>query len=519
MKVVHNISRGAGKKRWTPGAVVYQVNLRSLAAREPRNAAEAAVERAQEESPLAYAARNLARLKRLGFTVVYLLPPYPIGKAGRKGIGSPYSSRDFLAVEEEYGTKAELLEFVRKAHRLGLRVIFDITPNHTARDHVWMAEHPEYYVRAADGSAFFDCDWSDTAKLDYTNPGLRAAMIEVYDHWLTCLGGAEDGGDADGIDGFRLDMAHFINDRGFWNEAMAELKRRHPGREMLFLAECYGFGNNLDLFGRGIAAAYDDDFYKLAQYAYAVDAESGATRVRLSDDAMHNGDWRGVLDAWQDGGIAGAAAKILQQYEDAAARFGEAHWVARYTDNHDEGRGLYRFGPGAVRAMNALAFLAPRTLPFLLTGEEYGALDRPSIHARCQPCDKGRRLVGADGREWRQEGVEVEGNCFARGWEERQGWYRFFRELIALRKGQPALTLGGFRLLDAGEEAAARERSVVCFERTWGRQLLRCAVNLGEDARRLGRAEALFGGGRTLYGALEKGGVLPAFAAVVTKHG
>ena len=316
MKVVHNISRGAGKKRWTPGAVVYQVNLRSLAAREPRNAAEAAVERAQEESPLAYAARNLARLKRLGFTVVYLLPPYPIGKAGRKGIGSPYSSRDFLAVEEEYGTKGELLEFVRKAHRLGLRVIFDITPNHTARDHVWMAEHPEYYVRAADGSAFFDCDWSDTAKLDYTNPGLRAAMIEVYDHWLTCLGGAEDGGDADGIDGFRLDMAHFINDRGFWDEAMAELKRRHPGREMLFLAECYGFGNNLDLFGRGIAAAYDDDFYKLAQYAYAVDAESGATRVRLSEDAMHNGDWRGVLDAWQDGGIAGAAAKILQQYED-----------------------------------------------------------------------------------------------------------------------------------------------------------------------------------------------------------
>lgn len=503
------------RRDWIRGAVVYQINLRSLAAREPRNAAEAAGERVPEESPLAYAARNLRRLKRLGFNVVYLLPPYPIGRVGRKGIGSPYSSRDFLAVEEEYGTKAELVEFVRKAHAMGLKVIFDITPNHTARDHVWMKEHPDYYVKAADGTAFFDCDWSDTAKLDYTNPALRAAMVEVYDHWLSCLGGAE--GDKDGIDGFRLDMAHFINDRSFWDEAMPELARRHPGRELLFLAECYGFGNNKDLFRRGVTAAYDDDFYKLAQYAYAVDAESGATRLRLSDDAQHNHDWQGILDAWQDGGPAAAAGRILQQYEDAAPEFAGPRFVARYTDNHDEGRGLFRFGAGAVRAMNALAFMAPRTLPFLLTGEEFGALDRPSIHARCQPCDKGRRLVGSDGREWRQEGVEFEGNCFARGWEGRQEWYAFFKDLIALRRKNRALTEGGFRLLDAGEEAAARERTVVCFERTLGRRLVRCAVNLGEEPRKLGRAESLFGGGEELYGALEAGGVLPAFGAVVAE--
>ena len=35
-------------------------------------------------------------------------------------------------------------------------------------------------------------------------------------------------GETDGIDGFRLDMAHFINDRTFWDEALAELRRRHP---------------------------------------------------------------------------------------------------------------------------------------------------------------------------------------------------------------------------------------------------------------------------------------------------
>ena len=516
MKTVKPTESGA-RRDWVRNAVIYQLNLRSLGAREPRNAIEAAAERPPEESPLAYATRNLSRLKRLGFTVVYLLPPYPIGRLGRKGIGSPYSSRDFLAVEPEYGTKSELLAFVRRAHALKLRVIFDITPNHTARDHVWMREHPDYYVKAADGSAFFDCDWSDTAKLDYTNPALRRAMVEVYDHWLSCLGAPGEGLPADGIDGFRLDMAHFINDRSFWDEAMPELRARHPDRELLFLAECYGFGNNLDLFSRGIPAAYDDDFYKLAQYAYAVDAESGESRVVLSGDAQHNHDWHPALEAWQEGGIAAAAGRILSQYVEAAARFPVPHYVARYTDNHDEGRGLYRFGPGAVRAMNTLAFLAPGTLPFLLTGEEFGALDRPSIHARCQPCDKGRRIVAADGREWRQEGVEFEGNLFDRGWESRQFWYRFFRDLIALRRKNPLFSAGDFRLLDADEDAAPRERSVVCFQRSIGGRFARCAVNLGAEPRRLGRADSLFGGGKILHGGWDGRGRVPAFGCVVAE--
>jgi glycosidase len=499
---------------WLSSAVIYQVNLRSLAAREPRNAIEAAAEKPLTESPLAYLTRHLPRLRRLGFNVLYLLPPYPIGHFARKGIGSPYASRDFAAVEPEYGTKAEILDLIRRAHALKLKVIFDITPNHTARDHVWMTEHPGYYVKAADGSAFFDCDWSDTAKLDYNNPALRTAMIEVYDHWFSVLG-YDQHGSPDGIDGFRLDMAHFINDKSFWDQALPALRARHPHRELLFMAECYGFDNNTDLFARGMDAAYDDDFYKLCQYAYAVD-DAGHTHLRLSEDAQHNHGFRAVLDAWQDGGLAAAAARVLMQYEDAAPRFAGPRYTARYTDNHDEGRGLYRFGPGGFRAMNTLAFLAPRTLPFLLTGEEFGALDRPSIHARCQPCDKGRRIVAADGRERRQEGVELEGNLFDRGLDARQHWYVFFKELVALRKKNRPLTDGACAILDVGEDAPARERTVVAFDRKLGRHLIRCAVNLGDQPRKLSRAPSLFVG-EPLYGALDPDDTLPPFSAVVVK--
>ena len=44
---------------WLPSAILYQVNLRSLGAREPRNAVEAATERPLAESPLAYLTKHL----------------------------------------------------------------------------------------------------------------------------------------------------------------------------------------------------------------------------------------------------------------------------------------------------------------------------------------------------------------------------------------------------------------------------------------------------------------------------
>lgn len=492
---------------WIHSAVIYQVNLRSLAAREPRNAIEAANEVTDDESPLAYVTRNLRTLLPLGVNTLYLLPPYPIGMHARKGIGSPYSIRDFRAVEPEYGTDEQLKQFVREAHGLGFRVIFDITPNHTSRDNVWTKEHPEFYVRNDDGSLYYDWDWSDTAKLDYRRPALRAAMIEVYDFWLSFLG------EGDGIDGFRLDMAHFINDLSFWDEAMPRLRARHADRQLLFMAESYGSRNNLDLFARGINAAYDDDLLKVATYLYAIGA-GGDTCIDLSPAAERNDDFHDILAACRTGGIAGAVESVLAVYEERYPSAGEqGPWLARYTDNHDEGRGVYRFGVGGTRAMNRLLFLCPRTLPFLLTGQEFGAVNRPSIHDRLGFCDKGYDRLGDRGRV-SVPGVEFEGNLFARGRELRRDWYEFYRQLVRLRAETPELSTGTFALIDVKEDAAPTQRTVIAFERRLGSDCVRCAVNLGADARTLGEARQF--GGLTLYGGLEDG-QLPAFGAVVVR--
>lgn len=502
---------------WISSSIIYQVNLRSLAAREPRNAFEAVGEEPCSLSPLAYVTQHLETIKRLGATVVYLMPPYPIGRVERKGIGSPYASRNFCAVDREYGAIDELGGLVRHAHELGLKVILDITPNHTSRDHVWTESNPEFYVRNDDGSPFYDADWTDTAKLDYTQPALRQAMVDVYDFWLTLLGTDADG-DPDGVDGFRLDMAHFINDRSFWDDALPELRGRHPGRRLLFLAECYGVGNNLELFGRGVDAAYDDDLYKVCQYCYALGEASGAgsgsapertSMIRLSPEAELNQDFADKLAAFREGGIAGAFGRALLSYEEREGAF----WLARYTDNHDEGRGVFRFGEGAVRAVNRLLFMSPRTIPFILTGQEFGAMNRPSIHERMGTCDKGRRVLRAEGVH-EEAGVEFEGNLFARGRDRRRAWYAFYRELIDLRRDTPELIDGTFAVIDAGEAARGEDRSVLAFDRELGGSVVRCAVNLGPEPRALENAGLL--GGDVLYGGLD-GDTLGAFEAVVVR--
>ncbi len=334
-------------------------------------------------------------------------------------------------------------------------------------------------------------------------------MIEVYDFWLSILG-VDDDGTPQGIDGFRLDMAHMISDLGFWNDAMSELHHKYASRELLFLAESYGTQTNMKLFDRGINAAYDDDFYKLCQYFYAVDA-NGNTVIDESPEAACNVDFSDKLEAFRSGGMAGAALRCILNYEEAYET-GASPLVARYTDNHDEGRGLHRFGAGGVMAMNRLLFMSSHCIPFLLTGQEFGAVNRPSIHERLGICDKGPRVIDGDNRHELLPGIEFEGNLFARQPSERKRWYCFYQELIRLRKNHPELIYGDFKVIEVGEDCDLPTRTVVAFERRYAGKAIRCAINMGADSRRLLKSQ-LFDA-PCIYGACLDDGVLPPFSAI-----
>ena len=478
---------------WMFDAINYQINLRSIANNEPRNPIEAAWETAahhQEESPLSYLRQHLSTIKALGVNLLHIMPPFEMGVEARKGIGSPYAVKNYLAIDPEFGTLEEFKSLVHAAHRLGLRIMLGLVPNHTSRDNIWITENPEYYVKDDTGEAAFDLDWSDTAKLDYTQTGLRQAMKDVLDYWLNLLG------DGEGVDGFRFDMAHFINDTSFWSETLPVLEEKYKAREPLFLAECYGRQNNLDLFKLGMHAAYDDELYKVCEYGYGRDAQ-GSSVLSLSAEAENNGDFKPVFEAWKKEGVSAAVQHIM----DAYLSEGQATScvLARYTDNHDEGRGVYRFGPECTRVLNEIIFLLPGGIPFLLCGQEFGAENRPSIHERFGICDKGYRLI--EDAETPIPGVEIEGNVFARGPENRKAWYTFYKTLASLRTEHPALRRGTIVWGDTDHPDLLR--CTIEFE---GQQFLLLA-NLGVSA-----CKTEVCSGKLIYGSNNADGLLPAFS-------
>src|SRR5690349_12014870 len=71
-------------------------------------------------------AEKLDYLQDLGVTAVWLLPFYP---SPQRDDG--YDIADYLNVNPAYGSISDFHNFVREAHRRGLKVITELVVNHT----------------------------------------------------------------------------------------------------------------------------------------------------------------------------------------------------------------------------------------------------------------------------------------------------------------------------------------------------------------------------------------------------
>lgn len=184
---------------WSKNALIYEVNVRQYTPEGTFKAFE----------------EHLPRLREMEVDIIWLMPIHPIGIEKRKGeLGSYYSISDYTAVNPEFGDLDDLKNLVTKAHELGMFVILDWVANHTAWDHAWIEEHPEWYTRNETGEIVSPFDWSDVAKLNFEVPALRNGMIDAMKYWIT---------EAD-IDGFRCDVAGEVP-VDFWNRAREELDK------------------------------------------------------------------------------------------------------------------------------------------------------------------------------------------------------------------------------------------------------------------------------------------------------
>jgi starch synthase (maltosyl-transferring) len=111
-------------------------------------------------------AEQLDYVAEMGFDVVYLPPIHPIGISYRKGknnsveaadgdVGSPWAigsaEGGHTALHKQLGTLADFEYLLGRATAAGMELALDIAFQ-VAPDHPWVAEHPEWFKKRADGS-------------------------------------------------------------------------------------------------------------------------------------------------------------------------------------------------------------------------------------------------------------------------------------------------------------------------------------------------------------------------------
>ena len=317
-------------------AVIYEVNIRQYSPEGTFNAFT----------------KDIPQLKELGVKIIWVMPIFPISQTKRKAtggddskfasempkeeqhkyLGSYYAVSDFKKVNPEFGTIEDFRNLVKTAHDNGIYVILDWVPNHTGWDHVWIKEHPEYYIKNAKGEIIDPINpetgkswgWSDVADLNYDNQALREEMTADMLHWIK----------NENIDGFRCDVASNVP-LDFWKQAIPQLRKE---KNIFMLAE-----------------AWEPELLKEGLFDMAYNWESHHTMNRIAQGKNSVKEWD----------------KFMKENE---SKYSADDILMNFVDNHDEnswnGTIKGRLGKGE-EAMTALSYVMPG-MPLIYSGNEYG---------------------------------------------------------------------------------------------------------------------------------------------------
>lgn len=327
---------------------------------------------------------ELEKIKELGFEWIWLMG---IWQTGGKGKEVSRTNQDWLEefektlpdlkmgdiegsgfaitryeVHKNLGGNEALVRIREKMRSKGLNLMLDFVPNHTAIDHEWVQQHPEYYIEGgpedlhrepvnykqvkiknetrifAHGRDPFFPGWTDTLQLNYSNPGLHQAMIQELEKI------------SEHCDGVRCDMAMLItsevfkktwerNSKPFWPKAIQKIKSKYPSFK--FMAEVY-WDLEWQLQVQGFDFTYDK---KLLDRL--LEGRPGPIRDHL---------------------------KAGLEYQSRTVRF---------IENHDETRAAARFEPKKHEAAAVITYFSPG-MRFFHQGQLEGKKIHLSTHlVRC----------------------------------------------------------------------------------------------------------------------------------------
>jgi glycosidase len=155
---------------WVKNAVIYQANLRSFSKEGTFKAFE----------------KRIPDLKKLGVSVISLLPVHPIGELNRKGaLGNPFAIKDFYGINPEFGSLNDLQSLIATTHRQGLKIILGFVANQAAWDNRLIMEHPEWFIQNDEGAIVSpNPDSYDVAEIDLNQHEARKYIIAVLKYWI-----------------------------------------------------------------------------------------------------------------------------------------------------------------------------------------------------------------------------------------------------------------------------------------------------------------------------------------------
>jgi alpha-glucosidase len=374
--------------RWWRDAVIYQVYVRSFADGNGDGVGD-----------LLGVRSRLRYLADLGVDAIWLTPFYtsPMADFG-------YDVADYRDVDPIFGSLADAKALIDDAHRLGLRIIVDVVPNHTSDQHPWFQaalragpgspERARYIFRDGKGEAgelppndwesiFGGPAWTrvedgqwylrlfapEQPDLNWEHPEVHAEFAEVLRFWLDM-----------GVDGFRIDVAHGMV------KAPGLPDIGHTGQVEMIGAQVVPFFDQdgvheIHRAWRKIFDSYEGERIGVAE-AWAPSPERLANYVR--PDELHQAfNFHFLKTPWE----ADLFREVIDESLRTAALVGApSTWVL---SNHDVKRHVTRYGGGerGLRRARAAALLM-LALPgsaYVYQGEELGlpeVLDLPEHYLR-----------------------------------------------------------------------------------------------------------------------------------------
>ncbi|MGW1790699.1 glycoside hydrolase family 13 protein [Streptomyces tubercidicus] len=366
---------------WWRDAVIYQVYPRSFADANGDGMGD-----------LAGVRSRLPYLRDLGVDAVWLSPFYasPQADAG-------YDVADYRAIDPMFGTLPDAEAVITEAHRLGLRIIVDLVPNHCSDQHAWfrrgLAEGPgstlrerfhfrkgrgengelppndweslfggPAWTRVPDGEWYLHLFAPEQPDFNWDHPAVQDEFRSILRFWLDL-----------GVDGFRVDVAHGLV--------------KAPGLPDM------GRGEQLKLLGNQVLPFFDQDgvhdiyrSWRTVLDEYSGDRRPGSlpgdriavaeawaptadrTALYVRPDELHQAfNFHYLNTEWDAATLREAIDSSLDAMRPVAA---PTTWVL---SNHDVVRHRTRLGGGLDRARAAtLLMLALPGSAYLYQGEELG---------------------------------------------------------------------------------------------------------------------------------------------------